>query len=315
MISSAWYMVSEYKLNLGPSDTLEKTVLHISEVSKLTNNSKKDEIKKFLINTNDKEIIKNKKILTKNVPYRLMKPLIDNCKNSMFHDTDDIVSTINKNTYLIYRFNDESGLNRKITINDEWFEYLKDNSEVINGWIDYNLIKYLQKRNPSVPGIINKLYPPIERKLTDVINYWKEVMKHIPILDIYTGNQLDNSISIDHFIPWSYVSHDELWDLIPTKKNTNSAKSNNLPDWNTYFDKLAKTEFDALQITKSEDDAKLKKLFEKALDNNVTDERIKNELYRKDRTLMEFTNVLKDVMLPVYDSAKNMGFNIWKITN
>ena len=31
MIVDAWYMVSEYKLNLGPSDMLEKTVLYIAE--------------------------------------------------------------------------------------------------------------------------------------------------------------------------------------------------------------------------------------------------------------------------------------------
>ena len=30
MIVDAWYMVSEYKLNLGPADTLEKTVLYIA---------------------------------------------------------------------------------------------------------------------------------------------------------------------------------------------------------------------------------------------------------------------------------------------
>ena len=30
MIVDAWYMVSEYKLNLGPSDALERTVLYIA---------------------------------------------------------------------------------------------------------------------------------------------------------------------------------------------------------------------------------------------------------------------------------------------
>ena len=29
MIVDAWYMVSEYKLNLGPSDALEDTVLYL----------------------------------------------------------------------------------------------------------------------------------------------------------------------------------------------------------------------------------------------------------------------------------------------
>lgn len=31
MIASGWYMVSEYKLNLGPSDGLEKIILTVSD--------------------------------------------------------------------------------------------------------------------------------------------------------------------------------------------------------------------------------------------------------------------------------------------
>lgn len=35
MITDAWYMVSEYHLNLGPSDTLEKLVLYTQSISGL----------------------------------------------------------------------------------------------------------------------------------------------------------------------------------------------------------------------------------------------------------------------------------------
>ena len=33
MIVNAWYMVTEYHLNLGPRDTLEKVVMYISSVT------------------------------------------------------------------------------------------------------------------------------------------------------------------------------------------------------------------------------------------------------------------------------------------
>jgi hypothetical protein len=34
---------------------------------------------------------------------------------------------------------------------------------------------------------------------------------------------------LDHFVPWSFVCHDQLWNLIPVSPAANSAKSNNLP--------------------------------------------------------------------------------------
>ena len=36
-------------------------------------------------------------------------------------------------------------------------------------------------------------------------------------------------------MPWSFVTHDLLWNLIPTSKEVNSSKSDNLPS-NIYFD-------------------------------------------------------------------------------
>ena len=40
----------------------------------------------------------------------------------------------------------------------------------------------------------------------------------------------------------------ELWNLNPTTKNINSAKSNNLPDWDSYFNKLVEQEYQAYQL-------------------------------------------------------------------
>ena len=62
--------------------------------------------------------------------------------------------------------------------------------------------------------------------------------------EIY-GNEIvtERDISIDHFVPWSYVAHDEFWNLHPTTKSINSSKSNYLPDWNRYFSKLCRLEY------------------------------------------------------------------------
>ena len=48
MVADAWYMVTEFRLNLGPSDTLEALVKYIYQVSGLKTNEKKDGILSFL---------------------------------------------------------------------------------------------------------------------------------------------------------------------------------------------------------------------------------------------------------------------------
>lgn len=57
----------------------------------------------------------------------------------------------------------------------------------------------------------------------------KLILSLEPVHEIYIGQILtENDISIDHFVPWSYVAHDEMWNLNPTTKSINSSKRNNL---------------------------------------------------------------------------------------
>ena len=205
MIVSAWYMVSEYHLNLGPSDTLEKLVLRAISVSGLKSTAKPEEIHNFLFETDDNEIKNAMSTLTLNVPYRIHAPFMSDFKGSSWNKTKNVVDRINADDTLIYSFGYGRGLDMEIIIRDDWFDYIYANQSIINGWLEYNTIMYLQKRNPNVPGIVNKLYPPEERKLDDVRRFWKVVANIIPIENIYTndGSLLNNDISIDHFVPWS----------------------------------------------------------------------------------------------------------------
>ena len=51
MIADAWYMVTEYHLNLGPRDNLEKTVVYISGITGFQPSVKKAELLGWLRNT------------------------------------------------------------------------------------------------------------------------------------------------------------------------------------------------------------------------------------------------------------------------
>jgi len=311
MIVDAWYMVSEYKLNLGPSDTLEKTVLYIADKENFLPTEKEEVLLSYLQNSSDKQLNSLMKVLSQNVPYRLQAPLIPKPDARLWYKTDAISDYINSQDGIMYVIEHNGALESRIIIDELWMDYLQNNLGILVGWTDFNLITYLQRRNPTVPGISNKIYPPQERKLAAAMNYWKYLILQGDVRDIYSGEELSTKgLSIDHFVPWSYVASDELWNLIPTEKSINSSKSNNLPDWDTYFGRLAKAEYNAYLLVGRDDNAK--KLFEKCAKENLNNEDVRYRLYHQGQTEQHFTNQLESLLLPIYESARNMGFREWK---
>lgn len=314
MIADAWYMVSEYHLNLGPKDTLEGLVKYLQEISQMKSSEKREKIILYLQNCTDKEVIKRKRVLTKNVPYRLQAPFMDNVKGKGWNVSESaLIAKINQQRRLMYYFDALNGMKTTIRVADEWYVYIHKNQEIIKGWLQYNMILYLQKRNPSVPGIADKLYPPQERKLEKVKKYWKMLITLHPVTEIYGKVLLtDKDISIDHFVPWSYVAHDEFWNLHPTTKSINSRKSNTLPDWDTYFPLLARLEYLSYKMIWKYD--ALHNEFEKCAKEHLNSDEIRRKLYRKELDYISFSGELEEVIQPVYQSAKNCGFKNWTYT-
>lgn len=314
MIIDAWYMVSEYKLNLGPKDTLEDLVHYAYKLSGLKSSEKRGKVLEFLQNSQDKELISRKRVLTLNVPYRLQAPFMPNFKGTAWDGgSADIAARINQHQRLMYYFIAISGLQSEIRFDKDWMDYIQANQEIIKGWIQYNMILYLQRRNPSVPGIANKINPPDERNLEKVKKYWKQIITLKPTHDIYGDIELTTGdISIDHFVPWSYVAHDELWNLHPTTRSINSRKSNFLPDWKLYFDKLGEIEYEAYEMVQQYE--AVHKEFDKCVKEHVNNQDVLGKLYRSGLTKTEFIGNLKDIIEPVYTAANNMGFDFWRFT-
>ncbi len=312
MIADAWYMVTEYHLNLGPKDTLEGVVTLIKQrYPELKSSEEKPAIVDLLKNTKDREIISKKRTLTYNVPYRLQAPFMPSLKGNGWNVSESkLIEKINQEKRLMYYFTELNGLSTKIIIHEDWANYIVKNHEIIKGWLEYNMILYIQKRNPSVPGIADKLYPPKERKLEKVKKYWKLILSLEPVHEIYNDQLLtEKDISIDHFVPWSYVAHDEMWNLNPTTKSINSSKSNNLPDWETYFERLAHQEYQSYEmIWKYES---VHNEFEKCAKEHINSDDVRYRVYRQGLTYPEFLEELKTIILPVYQSARNCGFHNW----
>ncbi|WP_285056633.1 HNH endonuclease domain-containing protein [Pedobacter ginsengisoli] len=104
----------------------------------------------------------------------------------------------------------------------------------------WHLSLYLQKHNPNVPDIPNKLIKPPQRNgLTKQRkDFWDLVIHHNgPVNCIYTQKKLTiGDYAVEHFVPYAFVSHDLLWNLIPADKSFNSSKCDKLPSMAHHFD-------------------------------------------------------------------------------
>lgn len=215
MIVYSWYPILQYKLNYGIFDNLKKPVNYIAIKYNLPNNYDENKLLDFIYSNDDKELNKMMKELTYNVPYRLLSPFFtdklkgqkDSIKNKMITEL-----SLESENCLYKIVKDDKD---KIILNEGWKDYLQKNYKVIKGWIYYKIVCFLQKRNPNVPAIAFKIEAPKSRNLTRATTLWKEIIMSKNINDIYTGMNFTKEnydklggLSIDHFIPWSFVLHD-----------------------------------------------------------------------------------------------------------
>lgn len=317
MIADAWYMVTEYHLRLGPlgiTDNLEEVVKYIHENYGFISSEKREKIIDFLQTTEDKRIKKYKSALSLNVPYRLQVPFYDEIfiERCVWNGPkQELTDEINRQHRLMYYFILISGLETVIEIDASWAEYLFQHKEILRGWAQLKLIKYLQNKNPNVPGIADKIEVPKERNIDRVRKYWNLIIQiDSSLKDIYGEITLANvNISVDHFVPWQYVAHDELWNLHPTTKSINSSKSNSLPSWTMYFRALGELEYRAYEL-KSQNELVTRE-FQKIAPYHLNNQEIRNQLYSEGLDKHTFIERLDHIIKPVYESAQTLGFKEW----
>lgn len=328
MIANAWYSVLEFHVHLSGlfgegeiKDNLEKSVLRLHELSELPSNASKVEIKnKIAEYNNDKSLYKCKMELTKNVPYKALSGFANRGDdridlNSSAGRMIAYYNRISKSEILLpYIFSDENGLNRVIHFNDGWIQMIQDNTVAILGWIQLEKVKWLQNNNPEVPGLVYKLAPLDEktRKLFNVRKLWTAILERQPVIDVFKGEQIDKTYyDVDHFIPWSFVMNDELWNLMPMDSSMNSKKSNNLPFWEPYFYRFAENQFIMYELVNEKPG--IHKLYESCYRDNLHSIWANQELYRIGNSRDVFYSILEKNMRPVYDSARRQGYGLWNI--
>ena len=324
MICNAWYSVREFHIHLSGlqmdgqvRDGLERAVLKLSELSGLPANASKVEIKNAIKGYNS-ELRAVKEQLTNMVPYRALAGFFD--KTEEMADWGSVrrmtayIARINKEVVLLpYTLGGSSKLKKEIYFQPSWMKMIQDNMVTILGWIQYEKIKWLQNNNPEVPGLVYKLEPMNEkmRKLNNVRKLWEGVIDLSTVRDVFTDEIVKSKeYDVDHFIPWSFVMNDELWNLMPMDSSLNSSKSNKLPKWDPFFERFAANQY--LLYGFIHEKAGIHKLYEGCFRDNLHSIWAGQELYRKGNSREEFYNILQKNMQPVYDSARRQGYEIWK---
>jgi hypothetical protein len=245
MISTSWYTVNYFHISYGKQDLIQDAVKAILKIENLMMNENRSIINSVLENTQKIETLRLLHHFDKNVPHWFISSWFSGNRNEIYSLSQ------NFDYGCIYRLEKDS-----IEINPMWISYLKLNSKILKDFCYWNLSIFLQKRNPNVPDIPNKISKILSRNslLKQTNEYWKLVFTELGSIDcIFTDKKLffdEKKYALDHFIPHAFVSHDLIWNLIPIDKNFNSFKSDKLPSLDRYFDKFYTLQKTAYEIVK-----------------------------------------------------------------
>jgi hypothetical protein len=310
MLAWIWYPTNYFRLSFGKSDRLGNIVLQVGEKASLPIDANHGEVLAAIraYQGRDERIANDVISLGRYLPFRFLRPFNSNDLRGL---SDTLVNARIRELAFqnfsdplapcLYRFFGEAG--DQIEIQPGWFVYLRRNLEILRGFCLWHLVNYLQTNNPNVPNIASKLFRPEQRDLLPARKFWKFVFRERgEIRCIYSGQNMQiDAFSLDHFLPWSYVVHDQLWNIIPTPRGVNSSKSDSLPELSRYFDAFARLQYDGIQIVARGAQPKL-------LEDHVILLRVSSAADVAALSFETFQEKLRDAITPQYQIAANMGF-------
>ena len=226
MVANAWYPIHYFRLSFGKSDSLSVIINELHRLTQIPIDASTDEIASGLKeNIGNPQVKQHLRKLTNNVPYRFLSPWIETRD-----DKEMVLRSQQLENTCLYSLHKEDG-EFYIAINPVWDFYLHQHYQILMDFTYWNLTLFLQARNPNVPAISSKLIRPENRNsLSKQHRYWDMAIAiGGPLRCIYTGKLLhEKAYDLDYFIPWSFVSHDLIWNLIPSDGSINSSKGNRL---------------------------------------------------------------------------------------
>jgi hypothetical protein len=315
MLAISWYPYKLFKLSFGLTDRIpnELDKIHVDSIESLDMSSY------MLYNKKISKILSSANVsheLLRYVPYRLIQPFVANYLQGIVDGKkNELTNNIARERFDEIRpFYYIDTNNKAIVLHPAWVEYFYENYELVESFSKWEWLSYMQKRNPSVPNLQSKLFPQMSRERMAVqTRFWKSVVEAKSIQCIYSKQRITlENFSLDHFIPWSFVAHNQLWNLIPTLKSVNSSKLNNLPSLDSYFDAYAALQYEGLSLYRQ---LSGNKLWKKTVEPYQLDLKIDyNEILNNNVLKKQ----LKSTINPLVAIASNMGFStdwVYKISN
>jgi len=251
MIANAWYTVNYFHVSFGKQDLIQEAIQVINENERIAIDEKHQVVFQRLSSTTNRITERTLWHFNKNVPHWFLSPWFSKNKNET--DSQQVKRIYSQSKSFsekcLYALYDD-----EIEINPEWKDYMMANARVLKDFCYWNLALFLQSKNPNVPDIPNKLIKPAVRgNLTKQrTKFWDIVLTELGSINcIYTDKKLTKgNYAVEHFIPYNFVSHDLIWNLIPADKTFNSSKSDKLPPIDRYFKPFFNLQKTAIEIVR-----------------------------------------------------------------
>ncbi len=242
-----WQILDQFHLSFGKQDKISeitRSIVGKTCEAKVT----RELFEKNLLDSHVKELMRY-------VPYRFIRPFFGELTGLKDYEVNDEVVRYSNEQFEVrkplYRIVEEES-SSYIVAHRDWFKYVVKNFVIVDGWVKWHWARYLQSRNPNAPSIINKIaFPILRENLANQRTYWDIVLGQEKLKCIYSGAVLDIAdYQLDHFIPWTYVCHNQLWNLMPVSSHANLSKSNNLPS-KQYINEFISTQYLGLVVSQA----------------------------------------------------------------
>lgn len=228
MIANAWYTTNYFHVSFGKLDLIQEAVFKVATTESITMDADREAVAEQLTRSGNRDTIRTLQHFNKNVPHWFLSPWFPGADQAAIYQRSNEDESLP-----LYRLGKDF-----ITIHPAWISYLKQHAGILKDFCLWNLSLFLQTRNPNVPDIPGKLVKSASRNtLTRQRQFWNLVLNDTgPVPCIYTGRELRvGNYDVEHFIPYQFIAHDLIWNLIPADPGFNSVKSDKLPPLDRYF--------------------------------------------------------------------------------
>ena len=232
MLTRAWYPHTLFRLSFGATDRVGQLLDGLAARAPGANR----------VRPNDTDSVRahitshfgpgssELRSLQRYVPTRLLRPFLGEHVGSG-SDVDAQLEAASRVHFLdacpLYRFDDDG---QGIEVHPGWREYLMASSAIVRGWCMWEWTLYMQAKNPSTPSLVSKLIPsPRREPWTFQKTFFDTALGHGALHCPYSGAPVGQDYALDHFLPWSFVAHNRLFNLAPIAPSLNASKGSRLP--------------------------------------------------------------------------------------